>query len=266
MTIISDIGMEPSKPSNKASSPTAEKRQTVQATQKQQQLKDELELSKKKAAVTALQVQMRTCMGISVYNKENPNEFPTCYGLRSTRLIPAGQFQLARPDVNAGVSRAGGKPVKVMSIGRTMSILDAESNLSFQSVGYVLMWDKVHKPQPSTTSLIAEQKSTAVSKPVAASSAASTTTNNTHTVSFPKNVEPVPRTVPEIASTNLASMPKVAGKMSVIAGRSFDNLTSPEFYERTSKKLNIASGKLKGVYEKTYEEYFGNPAQPSKRN
>jgi len=260
--------MEPSKPSNKASSPTAEKRQTVPATQKQQQLKDELELSKKKAAVTALQVQMRTCMGISVYNKENPHEFPTCYGLRSTRLIPAGQFQLARPDVNAGVSRAGGKPVKVMSIGRTMSILDAESNLSFQSVGYVLMWDKVLKPQPSRTSLIAEQKSTAVSKPVAASSpaAATTTNNNTHTVSFPKNVEPVPRTVPEIASTNLASMTKVAGKMSVIAGRSFDNLTSPEFYERTSKKLNIASDKLKGIYDKTYEEYFGNSAQPSKRN
>jgi len=264
MTIISDIGMEPSKPSGKA----AEKRQSVQATQKQQELKDELELSKKKAALTALQVQLRTCMGISVYNKENPHEFPTCYGLRSTRNIPAGQFQLARPDVNAGISRAGGKPVKVMSIGRTMSILDAESNLSFQSVGYVLMWDKVVKPQPSKTSLIAEQKSTAVSsKPVAASSAVSTTTNNnTHTVSFPKNVEPVPRTVPEIASTNLASMSKVAGKMSVIAGRSFDNLTSPEFYERTSKKLNVASGKLKGVFDKTYEEYFGNAAQPSKRN
>jgi len=263
MTIISDIGMEPSKP-NKASSPTAEKRQSAQATQKQQELKHELELSKKRAAMSAIQVQLRTCMGISVYNSENPHEFPTCYGLRSTRVIPGGQFQLARPDVNAGVSRTGSKPVKVMSIGRTMSILDAESNMSFQSIGYVLIWDKVHKPQPSKTSRIAEQKPIA-SKPVQAAPAAPMT-NQVHTVSFPKKVETAPRTASEIASTNLASMSKVAGKMSGIAERSFNNLASPEFYERTSKRLGTASNKLKDIYLKTYDEYLGNPPQPTKRN
>jgi len=147
MTIISDIGMEPSKPSNKASSPTAQKRAAVQATQKQE-LKEELELSRKKAALTTLlPVHLRTCMGVSVYNKDTPGEFPTCYGIRFTRVIPGGQFALVRPDVSAGVSRTGGKPEKVMSIGRTMSILDSESKLSFQSIGYVLMWDKV-KAQP----------------------------------------------------------------------------------------------------------------------
>jgi len=250
MTIISDIAMEPSKPSNKAASPTAEKR-VQQATQKQQQgLKEELELSRKRAALTTLQVQMRTCMGISVYNKDNPNEFPTCYGIRSTRVIPAGQFALVRPDVAVGVSRSGGKPEKVVSIGRTMSILDAENKLSFQSIGYVLMWDKLNKPQPKTENLI-EQKST--TKPAPA------LTNNTNTVSIPKKVEPTPRTYSEIASTNLTSLSKVTAKMSVIAERSLNNLSSPEFYERTSKRLNIAGTKLKDIYDKTYDEYFNQP-------
>jgi len=261
MTIISDIAMQLSKPSNKAASPTAEKRANVQqTTQKQQQeLKEELELSRKRAALTTFQVQLRTCMGISVYNKDNPNEFPTCYGIRSTRVIPAGQFALVRPDVLVGVSRSGGKPDKVVSIGRTMSILDAENKLSFQSIGYVLMWDKLNKPpQPKTENLIAEQKSTKV-----ATKPAPALTNNTHTVSIPKKVEPTPRTYTEIASTNLTSLSKVTAKMSVIAERSLNNLTSPEFYERTSKKLNIASNKLKDIYDKTYDEYFN---QPSKRN
>jgi len=260
MTIISDIGMEPSKPSNKASSPTAQKRAAVQATQKQE-LKEELELSRKKAALTTLPVHLRTCMGISVYNKDAPGEFPTCYGIRSTRVIPGGQFALVRPDVSAGVSRTGGKPEKVMSIGRTMSILDSESKLSFQSIGYVLMWDKVKtQPQQSKTNLMSEQKSTPVSKSVPSVAASG------NSVSFPKKVETQPRTCAEIASTNLTSMSKVAGKMSVVAQRSLNNLTSPEFYERTSKKVDIASNKIKDIYDKTYEEYFGNPSQPSKKN
>jgi hypothetical protein len=260
MVIISDIDMEPSKPSAKASSHSSTSAEKPAPGKTFQDMTQEMK-SASTADAAMLPLQIRSCVGISVYDKKNPNAFPTCYGLRFTRNAPAGQFSLSRPDVAKGIARNGKHPESVVSIGKTMSTLDQQGNLSFQSVGYVLMWNKVDAAKSK------QQKEVPVDKMVADLEEKLKEKPNLRspnsTTAFPKHFEkPVKeeesksKSYGEIADANIAAMSRVMGKMLNVANKTWNTIQSPEFYERTSKRFTMVGNKLSDSLYRTYDEYF----------
>jgi hypothetical protein len=271
MVIISDIDMEPSKPSSSKASASAEKsRPKSVGAATLQDLKPTVS-SSSAVGDALLPLQLRSCVGISVYDKKNPNEFPTCYGLRFTRTVSAAnQFALSRPDVAKGVARNGKHPESVVSFGKTLSMLDSQGNLSFQSVGYVLMWNKVDaksRQQPQqlkkdvpVDAMVTDLEEKLREKPNLRSP--------NSTTAFPKEfAKPAAakleesKAYGEIADANIAAMNRVLGKMSNVASKTWNTIQTPEFYERTSKRFSIVSNKISDSLNRTYEEYFAESSR-----